>query len=174
MRATNQLKPSLCALLALGLLTACSVKPGRLRLASEGDGANGFFVATNGNDGWSGRLPAPNHNRTDGPFSSIKTALRYTKGPATILVRNGSYFLEAPLVLVPENSGMTLAAFKGETPVISGGKRITGWKETTIEGKKGWTADISDVREGKWFFHELWVNGRRAIRARHPNHGYLT
>src|SRR5262249_24003292 len=27
---------------------------------------------------------------------------------------------------------------------------------------------------GKWFFRELWINGNRAVRVRHPNHGYLS
>ena len=34
-----------------------------------------FFVATNGNDLWSGRLPAPNRKGTDGPFATLPAAL---------------------------------------------------------------------------------------------------
>lgn len=35
-----------------------------------------FYVATNGNDLWSGTLSAPNEMRTDGPFASIECAQR--------------------------------------------------------------------------------------------------
>lgn len=30
-----------------------------------------FYVATDGNDLWSGRLPSPNSNENDGPFASV-------------------------------------------------------------------------------------------------------
>ena len=33
-----------------------------------------FYVATNGNDAWSGTLPAPNSAGTDGPFATLERA----------------------------------------------------------------------------------------------------
>jgi len=57
--------------------------------------------------------------------------------------------------------------------VISGGRRIAGWREVTLGAKMYWAAEIPEARDGKWFFHELWVNGERRTRARHPNQGYL-
>ena len=33
-----------------------------------------FYVAPNGNDRWSGKLPAPNATRTDGPFATLERA----------------------------------------------------------------------------------------------------
>ena len=143
-----------------------------------------FFVATNGNDQWSGRLPAPNRKGTDGPFATLPGALKTVRGlrqqhdsaagqSPTVFVGGGLYFVEAPVVLTPEDSGLVLAAYPGARPVLSGGRPITGWKEVTVEGKKLWAADIPSVRDGKWYFRELWVNGQRATRARHPNRGYL-
>jgi len=143
-----------------------------------------FFVATNGNDSWSGRLPAPDGRRTDGPFATLPRALKAVRDfeksgadaggrPATVLVGDGLYFVEAPVVIAPEDSGLVLTAYPGAAPVLSGGRAIAGWREATVEGKKLWAADVPGVREGKWMFRELWVNGRRATRARHPNRGYL-
>src|SRR5947208_16494016 len=40
---------------------------------------NALFVATNGNDSWSGRLPAPNPGNTDGPFASVGKALESSR-----------------------------------------------------------------------------------------------
>jgi hypothetical protein len=57
--------------------------------------------------------------------------------------------------------------------VLSGGRLVAGWREATVEGKRSWAAGIPEARDGKWLFRELWVNGRRATRARHPNRGYL-
>ena len=46
-----------------------------------------FYVATDGNDDWSGTLPAPNEAGTDGPFATLaraRDAIRALKqeGPA--------------------------------------------------------------------------------------------
>jgi len=103
------------------------------------------------------------------------TQLRMRTGkPVTICLRDGTYFLNAPLVLRPEHSGLTFAAYRSnEHPVLSGGRRITGWRETTVNGRNVWAADLPEVREGKWYFRELWVNGERRTRARHPNQGYF-
>jgi parallel beta-helix repeat protein len=91
----------------------------------------------------------------------------------TIQLRGGRYSLDAPLVLRPEHSGLILAAYRNEKPVLSGGRRITGWKIINLDGRKLWVVDLPELREGKWRFRELWVNGRRATRARRPNWGYF-
>ncbi len=142
-----------------------------------------FFVATNGNDAWSGQLTAANRPATDGPFASLPRALaaarefRAGQGSQTdaaiIWVHGGTYFLTAPLTLKPEDSNLKLVAYPKEGPVISGGRQLMSWKEVTVAGKKLWATEIPEVREGKWFFRELWVNGERRVRARHPNQGYL-
>jgi parallel beta-helix repeat protein len=91
----------------------------------------------------------------------------------SILLRNGTYFLSQPLVLKPEDAGLTVSAYRDEKPVLSAGRRIGHWRKVTVQDKELWAAEIPEVREGKWFFHELWINATRATRARHPNKGYL-
>src|SRR5581483_4113613 len=91
----------------------------------------------------------------------------------TIYLRGGTYFLPEPLVLTPQDSQLALSAYRGEHPVLSGGRRISGWRQAMVNGKACWLADIPEARDGRWTFHELWINGKRATRARHPNHGYL-
>jgi hypothetical protein len=170
-----------CLLLAVHCLRAQPASP---TSSPPTPGPGSFFVAANGNDQWSGALPAPKPDGTDGPFATLARGLKATrdfkqqgatpaKAAPTIWVRRGSYFLNEPLVLKPEDSGLALSAYPGETPVVSGGRLVTGWRETTVDGKKLWAADVPAARNGKWPFHELWVNGRRAVRARHPDKGYL-
>jgi hypothetical protein len=142
-----------------------------------------FFVAPNGNDQWSGQRASPNWRRKDGPFATpgraleaaraFKTAGRGDRSTVTIFFRNGRYPLEQPLTLTPEDSNIVLAAYAGEKPVLSGGRRLEGWRELTVGGKPVWAAEAPGARDGKWTFRELWVNGNRAVRARHPNRGYL-
>lgn len=141
-----------------------------------------FYVSSAGNDNWSGTRPEANSKKTDGPFATVPRALQAARdwkqqnrasAGATISLRGGSYFLEKPLVLKPEDSGLRIATYKSEKPVISGGRRIDGWKEVEVSGRRLWAADMPQAKGGKWTFHELWVNGRRATRARYPNQGYL-
>ncbi|HID24780.1 MAG TPA: right-handed parallel beta-helix repeat-containing protein, partial [Planctomycetaceae bacterium] len=143
-----------------------------------------FYVAANGRDDWTGRRAQPNAARTDGPFATIdraRDAIRRLKrkgpipGPVEVLIRGGMYFLDEPFVLTPEDSGtaaapITYAAYPGEKPVLSGGRPIRGWRKGAGQT---WTVHLPDVQAGQWFFRQLFVNGRRAIRARAPNRGYL-
>ena len=143
-------------------------------------GPNVFFVAPDGNDAWSGHLPRPNRRGDDGPFATLaraRDAVRTLKAGqglpqgATVYVRGGTYFLDQSLTVGPGDSGSTYAAYPGEKPVLSGGRRITGWRAPT-EGHV-WTATIPEVKAGEWYFHQLFVDGSRRVRARIPNEGYL-
>ncbi len=143
-----------------------------------------LYVATNGNDQWSGRLPEPNREKTDGPYATVQRArdavrqLRAKEGvkaSVTVALRGGVYNLTEPFRLSPEDSGtaqcgVTYSAYAGERPVLSGGRLIAGWVKDKGEL---WAADVPGVREGKWRFRQLFVNGRRARRARSPNEGYF-
>lgn len=58
--------------------------------------------------------------------------------------------------------------------MLSGGREIGGWKESKVNDRPCWVVDLPEVREGNWLFHQLWVDGKRGIRARHPNEGLLS
>jgi hypothetical protein len=143
-----------------------------------------FYVAPNGNDAWSGTLSQPNATVSDGPFATVvraRDAVRSlkmrgpVKGPVTIFLREGVYRIPSAVEFTPDDSGteatpITYAAMKGEHPVLSGGRLIAGWRKG--EGQI-WTVAVPGVKEGQWYFHQLFVNGQRRTRARTPNRGYL-
>ena len=129
--------------------------------------ARTFYVATNGDDRWSGTLPAANDQRTDGPLRSLSEAIKKSRrgrhheaGRAQILLHTGTFTLAEPLVLTTEDSGLTVAACRHESPVISGQTLLRGWKCFT-RNPNVWQTEIADVRNGNWIFHELFVNGQR-------------
>ncbi|MBC7808617.1 MAG: right-handed parallel beta-helix repeat-containing protein, partial [Akkermansiaceae bacterium] len=142
-----------------------------------------YFVATTGNNNWAGTLAAPNSGRTNGPFATVakaRDAIRALKSsgqfnkPVTVFVRNGTYYQSQTLQFTPQDSGtgvnsISYEAYPGETPVVSGGRRLTGWTTTTVNGKTAWKRTLSDVASGSYFFRELWVNGQRRIRSRYPD-----
>jgi len=175
----------------LTLLHVCFFKGGILMLtvfamltvqmASASD--TGYYVATNGNDNWSGKLAKPNKENTDGPFASItraRNAIRELKesegglkNPVTTMVRGGTYYLDEAILFTPEDSGteecpVIYQAYPDEKPILSGGCPIKGWKK----GEDGlWFTEIPEVNAGDWYFNQLFVNGERRIRARIPNAG---
>ena len=93
----------------------------------------------------------------------------------TVLIRGGIYRIEEPVVFGCLDGGLdrfsvTYAAAPGEKPVISGGLPIEGWKANS-DGS--WSTTVPGVAEGKIDFRELYVGGRHAERARHPNQGFF-
>lgn len=93
------------------------------------DTQQAFYVATNGNDSWSGRLAAPNADGTDGPFATLERAqgaMRAT-GIRDTYVRGGTYAMARTVTLTGADNGVRIMAFPGETPVFSGGERVGGF-----------------------------------------------
>jgi len=88
-----------------------------------------------------------------------------------IVLKSGRYELKEPLVLTSEDSGLNIIAAEGEKPVITGGRRIENWRRDS-NNPHLWHADIATVREGKWNFHQLFINGHRKTRARTPNNTF--
>ena len=109
----------------------------------------------------------------DGPIATLEAArdaARAAPKPARVVVRAGTYVIEQPLKLDAADSQVVWEAEAGARPVISGGRRITGWRKA----ENGlWCADVPAARDGSWRFEQLWVNGARATRARSPNRGYF-
>src|SRR3954468_3774756 len=116
------------------LLAGCA-KPHFENSASSTRGEperSAFFIAPNGNDAWSGGLASPNRQRMDGPFATVARALRAVREnrargieqDGNIVIRGGVYFLDKPLVIGPEDTGVVLSAYRNEKPIISGGRRI--------------------------------------------------
>ncbi|MBX7257963.1 MAG: right-handed parallel beta-helix repeat-containing protein, partial [Candidatus Hydrogenedentes bacterium] len=141
--------------------------------------ATTLYVATNGNDAWSGTLPEPNISGTDGPLATLtgaRDALRVLRGlgalttPTDVLIRGGEYVLSSPVVFAPQDSGtasapIAFAAYPNETPVFTGGVPVTGW----VQSGSVWTANAPNAWGGTWDFTALWVDGKRATPARTPN-----
>lgn len=121
-----------------------------------------FYVSTTGDDGWSGTREQASANSSNGPFATLtraRDAVRALKRQQpdkdiVVLIRGGLYQLNETVVFGLEDSGeanITYAAYPGEKPVFSSGKKIAGWKKVTenlsglqaeAQGKI-WQADIT-------------------------------
>ncbi|HIJ52755.1 MAG TPA: right-handed parallel beta-helix repeat-containing protein [Planctomycetes bacterium] len=157
----------------LGVIPLLSTDESR---ASNTITTSAFFVAPNGSDSWSGRKPAPNAKRTDGPFATLATACAAarkmgTKQPRKVIIQSGQYFLNKTLVLTDKDAGLTIEAAAGAKVYLYGGRKVTGWKK---DGGKLYSAALPNVKQRKWDFRALVVNGRFCRRARLPEEGFFT
>jgi hypothetical protein len=95
-----------------------------------------WYVSPSGDDAWTGRLPEPNADKTDGPFATLTKArdtIRPIPGERVVHIRAGLYELPQGLKFTAEDSGRPYAqvvwqAYEKEKPVLIGGRGITGWK----------------------------------------------
>jgi hypothetical protein len=167
---TPMVRLSLCAL-ATGLV---------LSLVPSSPAAVMLHVAPNGNDAWSGRLARPNADGSDGPLATLagaRDAIRRLKKPGesvAVKVADGVYSLKQTLVFEPQDGGTADApivyeAADGAHPLVTGGRKIQGFVK---EAANRWKVHLPEVESGRWYFEDLYVNGRRAIRARSPNEFY--
>src|SRR2546427_395129 len=120
-------------MIRLSLFIPIIVLTGNFTQGAQSPKAPVFFVATNGNDGWSGEKPEAGRNKADGPFATLPRALKAVRDrkreagvapdqKATVFVRGGYHFLREPLSITPEDSRLVLADYRGEKPVLSGGR----------------------------------------------------
>jgi len=146
----------------------------------SGGGAADFYVATNGNDSWSGSLPAPNSNNSDGPFANIARAqqavreiLQNPRGRSTPLVvqlRQGTYYSNQTLTFTSADSGTSQLPvvwenYPDEIPILSGGLQLGtgsgfGWKNTS---GNSWQLTLPSSAQ---YFEQLFYNGQRRLRPR--------
>ena len=77
-----------------------------------------------------------------------------------IRLTEGTYRLCQPIVVRPEDNGTRFVA-EGKV-TISGGVKITGWRK---EGGL-YVADVPDFNGRPLDFRQLYVNGKKAVRAR--------
>ena len=151
------------------LIVACFVA-----VASVTNAATVLFVAPDGNDAWSGELPAANAQKTDGPLSTLSAARdRLRTVPkdddCSVIVRGGTYELPDTLVFGPEDSGapghpITYSTYGSERATLTGGRAITGWRK---DGKL-WVANVPQDK-GRWYFAQLFINGKLQRRSWEPD-----
>ena len=140
------------------------------------------YVAPDGDDAHTGLFPKCGKGKTDGPLASLDGArlqVRRLKAgralrpedPVTVEFADGEYVIAQPVVFGPEDSGspacpVTYAAAKGARPVFFGGRRLPPFEAGT-DGV--WRTRV----EPSFRFEQLYINGRRATRARSPNQFYF-
>lgn len=120
-----------------------------------------WYVSPQGNDDALGQK--------DAPFATLERArdeVRKSGEAGEIVLHGGTYRLARPVTLTTQDNGVTIRAEEGETPVLTGGRVIEGWKafrdKILVAKMPGWTS--GDRRPCQLFY-----KGQRQIVARYPN-----
>ncbi|GAB2777912.1 hypothetical protein GCM10027275_21480 [Rhabdobacter roseus] len=127
-----------------------------------------WYVSPQGKDSQTGLS-------TQRPFRTLEKALdalrREKKQPTAeyrIILRGGTYAVSEPirvdsrLGLGPQNK-LTISAQADEAVVLSGNRTVQGTWQSVEPGL--WKVPV------KGYFNQLFIDGKRAIRARFPNEG---
>ncbi|NJL19008.1 MAG: hypothetical protein HC901_01485 [Bdellovibrionaceae bacterium] len=140
-----------------------------------------LHVSPSGNDAWAGTEDKPLAT-LDGARAKVRGIISAgLSAPVTVRIRGGEYALAETVVFAPEDSGtkafpVTYQAYEGETPVFTGGKKLTGWKPVGSDPKgvtdaargKLWTVDIPQDLKGRWKITSLYDGTRLLKRSRSP------
>ena len=119
-----------------------------------------------------------NDGTRQSPKATLTSALRQARewrrtednriqGGITIYMEGGTYAFHEPVFIRPEDSGTkesptVIRSVGDEKVILSGGISINGWKK---QGKV-WVADVPAFNGRPLDFRQLWVNGKKAVRAR--------
>ncbi len=126
-----------------------------------------IYIAPDGNDRQPGTERAP--------MATLQAAVDHAAGAypekaVEIRVKAGNYYLEQPLMLSTahnrsEKAPLVIKGAPGSTPVLYGGQQLPPFEEVS---ETLWKVEIPEVRRFGWKFEQLYVNGKRAVRARTP------
>lgn len=110
----------------------------------------------------------------DYPVRTVEAALalvRARRAPgqhAVVWLHAGTFRLDGPVVLGPQDSRTTIAAWPGDEVVLDGGHVLDAWEEDELDGRPVWTA-AAPASAGR----SLFVDGERRERPSHPREGEL-
>jgi hypothetical protein len=163
MKRREFLKLSTCAALSVVHREGNALNADDVRPASE----PAFYVSSSGSDNNPGTLKLP--------FATLhraQEAVRQSRNrshPLTVLVREGTYYLDHPLAFSSQDSGtkqapIVYAAFPEEHVTVSGGRKLA-CKWTPYQKGIMMASVPTEI-----VFTQLFVNGKRQIRSRYPNY----
>lgn len=141
-----------------------------------------FYVSVDGDDARDGKT-------TESAFATLERARDAARSlhaksqdvPVQIRLGSGEYFRASPLELNESDSNTEFLGSSDGKTILMTGQILEGWRIATAEEKalfpnqnaEIWRVDLPNSNDDVLYFEHLFVNGRRATRARFPNTGFL-
>lgn len=128
-----------------------------------------------------GNGPIKSISRLESMLWSMRSSGVYQ--PVTVKFM-GDYFMENTMKLDCEElevifrrdekiRNITFESYGKNRARLIGGKKLTGFQKDVFQGVECLSLFIPEVKEGKWHFTDLYVNGKIASRTRYPREGTL-
>lgn len=136
-----------------------------------------FYVAPDGKDSNPGTRSTPFATFERAKQAARKERMTHPTDSLSIVFKEGEYTLTRPLEFQAEDSGasadkpVVYKAEHGKPAIFNCGRKITGL-EADPKHSGVWRAHVAQpntTSDPSWRFQQLWVNRKRADRARTPN-----
>lgn len=97
--------------------------------------------------------------------------------PTRVIAAGGTYFFYKPVVFEPHDSGseqapVVFTSRPDNRATFVGGLPVGGWQPDVVNGVACYKTHIPQVARYGLHFEQLYVNGKRATRARFPKQGF--
>lgn len=166
---TNHRYGKLSFAVALGIIGPLLAVNSLWTSSSDAQAAITFFVSPTADDRNSGTENAP-FRTIERARDAVRAVNQHAQDDVVVYLRGGRYELATPIEFTQQDGGFNgrriiYRAYPGETPVLSGGRILTGWTDAG--------GGLYRTNVGPLHFRQLFVNGRRAVRARQPNAGHF-
>ncbi len=137
--------------------------------------ASDIYVSPNGDDANSGAKENPLKSLAHASEKALQILQDSALSEIRVWMADGVYFLSEPLVLpsfiaASPDASVFFKAEKDAHPVVSGGMEISDWKKNN---QGFWEATLDNTFIPLNQIRELFINDKRAVRARFPNKNYL-
>lgn len=126
-----------------------------------------FYVSTDGDDRNPGTDALP-FKTVERARDAVRSLTGRMNGDIVIYLRGGTYSIERTIRFDHRDSGgggnfVVYRNYPGETPVISGGRKVSHWSRADGMGIDNlWKAEVPDIQNTR----QLYINGRKAERPR--------
>ena len=135
-----------------------------------------IYVSPAGTDTNDGTIDKPLGTLTaaNNKARELRKTMKFDE-PLEIIASGGEYFMIQPLSLKADDSGtpdspLVFKAEPGSKAIFRGGIQISGFEKVN---ENLWRAFVPQVAWYDSYFEQLYVNGKRAVRAKSPNEGFF-
>ena len=138
--------------------------------------ATDFHVATTGDDSNPGTRAAPFATPQHARDAIRAAKQKGDRGPFSVQLAGGFYPLAETLEFSAQDSGTKDAPIvwhsaPNEQAVLSGGRAVRGFRESTLNGVRRWAVELPEVKSGALTFRQLFVStGGQPFQRRYRPH----
>ncbi|WP_079414632.1 right-handed parallel beta-helix repeat-containing protein [Paenibacillus ferrarius] len=129
-----------------------------------------FYISPAGDDANPGteQLPFATFQQAQRAARNYRVTNGMKDQVVQVVVRGGTYYLHETLTLTEEDSFTSFSTYSEEHAIVSGGRKLNVAWRPYRDGI--FVAEVPEILKEQLQFTQLFVNGKRQIRARYPKY----